>query len=177
MNSFYESLNIGEQGEKAVKELFARNGFTCRDLTHVKEWQDKDTDFEFSNEHGSIHVEAKADSKPYPNFLIETCSNDTKNTKGWIFKTQADYITLYKAPSQTLYFFYADLLKQYVEERCIDLKHYVKPYICRYGYTYGDGKNLLYKSYNIQISLKELRDANILFYVHDMSNDTGRTLN
>ena len=106
MNSFYESLNIGEQGEEAVKELFARNGFTCRDLTHVKEWQDKDTDFEFQNEQGSILIEAKADSKPYPNFLIETCSNDTKNTKGWIFKTQADYITLYKAPSQKLYFFY-----------------------------------------------------------------------
>lgn len=104
---FYNCLEIAKAGEKIVADIFKKEGYTIKDVSDNKEWQESDVDLLIYKNNKPIYkIEVKTDEKALEtsNIFIETKSN---RGLGWIWKTEADYIYIV-IPNTKVYVLYRD---------------------------------------------------------------------
>lgn len=96
MSNFDYTLSIGKKVENYVKRYFENRGHQLEDLSDVKEWQEKDVDFNFKFKDGKEALfEVKADSKlgNTGNLFFEVgFDRVTGYYAGWFSKTAAALI-------------------------------------------------------------------------------------
>ncbi|BAL85186.1 hypothetical protein SELR_pSRC500120 (plasmid) [Selenomonas ruminantium subsp. lactilytica TAM6421] len=164
MGTFHNANSrIGKLGEGAAAEYFinALDATKVEDLSKIPEWQAVDVDMRVTLATGfQFLAEVKADSKDFGSILVEIVSNDTKplddpKRLGWIYKTKADIIYVYKSWTMSLYALNRRQLLEFVQKVGSN-------YHWCYGYTNDKNGRLLYRSKNLIIPRKELIDAGIL---------------
>lgn len=102
-NNFYENRKRcfarGEKAEQVIyKYLTEEKGFNVIDVTLNKKYQNIDTDFllDFKNREFKIEVKTDFHISKYNSFLLEFDTyKDGKVYKGWMNKSQADYLIWY----------------------------------------------------------------------------------
>lgn len=96
---FKRALDIESKGlEKFLKTIngFCKiknwNNINLNDVRNIKEYQNIDIDYILSLDNTDITFEIKSSTYNYGKIFIECISNVSKNTDGYIFKTQSDYL-------------------------------------------------------------------------------------
>lgn len=93
---FYNDLEVGKRGEKAVAAALLKRGHTVEDLSGCREYQQKDIDFRLTKNDITITLEVKNDirSNTTGNVFVETLNrnNLSRNYDGWFCYCEADYL-------------------------------------------------------------------------------------
>jgi hypothetical protein len=136
MHEFKKSIIIGSQGEDKVISYVTKDDmvFSFKDLRDDKAYQAIDIDFliVYKAQKGveEVFVDVKTDMQMSRtnNFFIETVSNVERLTKGWLYKSEADYIWYLDYHNNILYEFNLNKLREYVDNntfREVSLKNLV----------------------------------------------------
>lgn len=170
-NEWKASNTIGKLGEAALVDYWTvAEGNVPEDKSGDKHFQEIDVDFVgslYGYPNSRLLLEAKADTKDMKSrvaeggsILVETIANDQKDTPGWIVKTQANLVSVYKAQTRKLFILRRKELFEFCRDHYNDRRyfHYWAP-----NHT-NDG-SLAYSSENMIIPRADLVAAGIVWRV------------
>lgn len=112
-------LKRGEIGEQMFMKLCDSEDFKYIDVSLDKKYQDIDTDFIVRNRNSVDKLcEVKWDYKVHNtnNFFVETISSINIMSKGWLYKTQAEFIFYGSSIDMVFHVFRTDEMKEYLEK-------------------------------------------------------------
>jgi hypothetical protein len=182
MGNFNYNNIAGKIGEKEVKKLMNQLKWKVEDKSGEKSWQTCDTDFlctrvDESGKEKYLKIEAKADTKAYENILCETVSNTKKRKEceksGWVYKTQADFVCMYKSALKSIYIMSAGKLREYVDAHYTGYMDY-EDYALQWGETTDRYGKILYESHNMQIPIVDLVANGILLRAFRFNEKTKK---
>ena len=119
---FDEALCQGKDGEELFKKIMAKKGFELKDVSDVKEYQDKDIDFIYEARNGKVQTfEVKRDTRIYEthNIFVEyivVFKDKVEYSKGYLFKSEADILAYNDSHCKLFYIIDLPQLKKYVIE-------------------------------------------------------------
>jgi len=164
---------MGKYGEDQLQERrdmpiviqWLRSKLSIYNIQDASQRQQKEDDIDFTGhkQNGDIVTfEAKIRRKLYDDILIETVSNTTKGSPGWVYVSKADVL---------VYVFLIDY--EIVKGFIIDMKSLKawwknngrhKGYPIRYGKTSDSKGNLLYKTRNHAVPERDIPSSTFIYH-------------
>lgn len=155
---FNTSNSIGKRGELAVTNYLTEKNFTVLDASSHKLFQQLDIDFVAGKDGKLYTIDVKTDTHTTGNFYLEITSNDTKQTDGCLYASQADYWWYWFEKLGECYIFNPKEVATYVRE---NESKYRK---VKHGST-GYGGRTLYHSIGVLIPVTDLVKAGLITQV------------
>ena len=124
-NRFYwERKGCFDKGKKAEEivssYLSTKKGYQLINVTKDKEYQDKDIDFLLDYKNRTFGIEVKTDYKIHKTnrFLLEYDTyKDNKVWRGWMNKSQTDYLIWYSFELNTMFILDFAKLKEWADKQ------------------------------------------------------------
>ncbi|WP_416199077.1 MAG: hypothetical protein ACFWUA_05100 [Sporanaerobacter sp.] len=154
---FYNCLEVAKTGERLVTKIFEEKGYTVKDVSDNKEWQEPDIDLLVYKDNKLIHkIEVKTEERALQtkNVFIETKSN---GKKGWIWKTEADYIYTV-IPNKKIYVIYKDEFVAWFKQNMHNCKS-------RSSKTTDKNGELLYNNWGRLVPLSILDNLEFIYSI------------
>lgn len=118
MGDWYRDLATGKRGEELVSRLLIAHPLhvAVDDVRDDPSYQERDIDFVWHTRHWRLSIDVKAERRMRENLFIETVSNCTKHTPGWVYKSGADLIAYTFLDKQLVFVFDLPLMRAFLRE-------------------------------------------------------------
>ena len=111
----------GKKAEEIVSSyLSTEKGYQLINVTNIKKYQDKDIDFLLNYRNRTFSIEVKTDYKIHKTnrFLLEYDTyKDNKVWRGWMNKSQTDYLIWYSFELNTMFILDFAKLKEWADKQ------------------------------------------------------------
>lgn len=118
--TFVDTYLHGTVGEEKIRSYLLDKGFVVVDRSQDKEYQEKDIDFEYSEDNVNFtSVEVKSDRRMAEthNIVVEMAMHRQTGTyEGWYHKCEADVLCFYDEVNSIAYFINWPELKQLIKD-------------------------------------------------------------
>lgn len=154
---FYNCLEVAKLGEEIVKKIFEDKGYTVKDVSNDKEWQELDIDLlVYKNDKLIYKIEVKTEERALQtkNVFIETKSN---KGLGWIWITDADFIYTV-IPGEKVYVIFKDEFVAWFKQNMYNCKS-------RSAKTTDKDGNVLYLNWGRLIPLTVLDELEFIYSI------------
>lgn len=136
IHNFEDSLKVGESGEKLFLDAFGEE-WGLVDVRKNPEYQERDIDFLAKGK----TIELKTDTYTNGNMFLETISAKEIESKGYVYKSQADYLCYLFVNFKVMFIFDLPRLREWVKSNAPQLVEYKKELTNSYpgGYYTSEG--------------------------------------